>query len=243
MDTSSLKHAIVVKNLNKHYNGVRAVNNVSFTVSWGTIHGLLGLNGAGKTTTLKCLVGLLKPDHVDELTVNGVNALSDYSYKQFIGYLPENPPLPEYLTPFEFLTYLGKIRGITTDLRERVDEMLEIFKLNEVNNRMIVELSKGLRQRLALATVFLHRPRIIILDEPFLGLDLEGQMLVKKLIKETVMNGGAVLVSTHILEIVEKLCSHITIIHRGRILASGKADEITGNLTLEETFFNLINRA
>jgi len=234
---------IVVKNMSVSYNGVKAVKRVDIMVGRGEIHGLLGLNGAGKTTTIKCLVGLLKPDYVEELKVFGINVLSSIEYRDFIGYLPEYPSLPDYLTPREFLTYLAKIRHVKTKLKERIDYMLSLFGLDEVSDKIIVELSKGLKQRIALATVFLHEPRIVILDEPFIGLDPEGQMLVKRLLSEIINSGGAALISSHMLDTVERLCGKITIIHKGRTITSGSVKELKNGKTLEEAFFSIIGHA
>ena len=238
---TSNQQLIVVKGLSVSYNGVKAVESVYLSVKPGEVHGLIGLNGAGKTTTIKCIVGLLKPDHVEELTVDGINVLLDQSYKSFIGYLPESPSLPEYLTPAEFLTYLAKIRDIRQGIRTRVEGMLKLFGLDGVRNRVIVELSKGLRQRIALASVFLHEPKVVILDEPFIGLDPEGQLLVKRLLEKTLALGGAALISTHMLDTAERLCHNVTIIHRGKTVTTLPVKELTRRESLERMFFRLID--
>ena len=231
---------IRISNLTVSYNGVRAVDSINLTVGAGEIHGLLGLNGAGKTTTIKCIVGLLKPDYVEELKIAGIDVLKDQSYKSLVGYLPEAPTLPEYLTPREFLTYLAKIRDVKHNIRDKVEEIMDLFGLQEVKDKLIADLSKGLRQRLALASAFLHEPRVIVLDEPFIGLDPEGQLLVKKLLGKITARGGAALISTHMLDTAERLCNRITIIHKGRIIATKPVKEITEGKPLEEVFFKLI---
>lgn len=237
------EYMIVVKNLKVSYNGIKAVEGACLMVKQGEIHGLLGLNGAGKTTTIKCIVGLLKPDHVDELKVFGIDVLTSSMYRDFIGYLPESPSLPDYLTPREFLIYLAKIRGIKNQLRDRIDYILNLFGLDVVRDKIIVELSKGLKQRLALATVFLHEPRIVILDEPFIGLDPEGQALVKRLLTKIVRAGGAALISTHMLDSAERLCNNVTIIHEGKTIVTNSIEELKGGKTLEEAFFQMIGLA
>ncbi|MEM1542924.1 MAG: ABC transporter ATP-binding protein, partial [Ignisphaera sp.] len=204
-------------------------------------------NGAGKTTTVKCIVGLLRPDK-GSITVFGRDVSRDYSYKRFIGYLPETPSLPDYLTPKEFLGYVARIRGVEPggETRRRVSEFMSLFELEEYENRFIIELSKGLKQRLALATVFIHEPRLVILDEPFIGLDPEGQRLVKNLVRRIVEDGGATLICTHMLDMAERFCTHVTIINKGRSIATNSVNAIKemagldSSNTLEEAFFRIV---
>jgi ABC-2 type transport system ATP-binding protein len=238
---------IEVVGLWKSFNGEPALRGVNLTVRPGEIHGLLGLNGAGKTTTLKCLVGLLKPDR-GVLRVCGIDVVADSSYKDLIGYLPENPPLPEYLTAKEFLLFAARLRRLAgPGLSQRVDEMAELFGLKRHYGKLIYELSKGVRQRLAFAAAVVHQPSILILDEPFNGLDPEAQRTAKQVMREIASSEGGVLVSTHLLDSIERICESATIIHEGRTIISGTLDQLRSatNLgysePLEEVFIRIIS--
>ncbi|MBO3841541.1 MAG: ABC transporter ATP-binding protein [Candidatus Brockarchaeota archaeon] len=236
-----------VEDLWKSYGETVGVAGLFMRVNAGAIHGLIGPNGAGKTTTVKCIVGLLKPDK-GRILVMGRNVNSDEGFKRLVGYLPEAPSLPDYLTPKEFLGYIARIRGVEPgeETRKRVQEFLSMFDLKGYENRFILELSKGLKQRLALATVFIHQPKLIIMDEPFIGLDPEGQRLVKNLVKNIVSDGGAALVCTHMLDMAERFCTSATIINRGRSIAEGSIDGLKktvgleSSATLEEAFFRIV---
>lgn len=239
---------IEVSRLTKSFDGETAVRGLNLTVSQGEIHGLLGLNGAGKTTTVKCIVGLLKPDQ-GEIMIDGRSAFHDNSYKDFLGYLPENPSLPEYLTTEEFLIFISRLKGLKgLELERRFSEVVELFSLQRYLDKLIFELSKGIRQRIAFAAAVVNTPRILILDEPFNGLDPEAQSIAKLLMKETAERGGAVLVSTHLLDSIERICDSVTIIHNGRDLATGTLDEIRSlaglskSAPLEEAFLRIVSR-
>jgi len=234
-----------IKGLWKSYGETLAVADLSLSIKAGKIHGLLGPNGAGKTTVVKCIVGLLKPDK-GEILVNGIEVTSSESYKSLIGYLPEDPALPEYLTVEEFLGYLARLRSVKPqEAKLRVGELMEIFNLTRLKHEFIGSLSKGLRQRVAVASAFIHKPKILILDEPFLGLDPEGQLKVKSMVKEVVKRGGAALISTHMLDTAERFCDTVTIIYMGREVISGDIESIKQVVdanSLEEAFIKLINR-
>lgn len=242
-----LEDVLRIEDLWKSYGRIIGVAGLFIRVFPGEIHGLIGPNGAGKTTTVKCIVGLLRPDK-GSITVFGRDVGRDYSYKRFIGYLPEAPSLPDYLTPKEFLGYVARVRGVEPgeETRRRVSEFMSLFELNEYENRFIIELSKGLKQRLALATVFIHEPKFVILDEPFIGLDPEGQRLVKNLVRRIVEDGGATLICTHMLDMAERFCTHVTIINKGKSIATNSVNaikEMAGldlSNTLEEAFFRIV---
>ncbi|MEM3029266.1 MAG: ABC transporter ATP-binding protein [Thermoproteota archaeon] len=236
-----------IEDLWKTYGKTVGVAGLSMKVASGEIHGLIGPNGAGKTTTVKCIVGLLNPDR-GMITVMGRNVRNDYGFKKLLGYLPETPSLPDYLTPKEFLGYIARIRGVEPGekTRRRVEEFLNMFELNECENRFIIELSKGLKQRLALTTVFIHQPKFIIMDEPFIGLDPDGQRLVKNIVKNIVDDGGAALICTHMLDMAERFCTSATIIDSGKSVAEGTIEELKNSVgldssgTLEEAFFRIV---
>lgn len=240
-----MEDLVRIRGLWKSYGETLAVADLSLSIKAGEIHGLLGPNGAGKTTVVKCIVGLLKPDK-GEILVNSVEVTSSESYKSLIGYLPEDPALPEYLTVEEFLGYLARLRSVKPrEAKLRVGELTEIFNLARFKHEFIGSLSKGLKQRVAVASVFIHKPRILILDEPFLGLDPEGQLKVKSMVKDVVKGGGAALISTHMLDTAEKFCDTVTILYRGREVIGGDVESIkqmTNASSLEEAFIKLINR-
>lgn len=239
---------IEVADLWKSFNGEVAVRGLNLVVGEGEIHGLLGLNGAGKTTTIKCVVGLLRPDR-GCVKVAGYSVFEESSYKSLIGYLPENPALPEYLTAEEFLFFTSKLKGLSGfELERSIAEVTELFGLKKYLDRLIFELSKGVRQRIAFAAAVVNKPEILVLDEPFNGLDPEAQSIAKLLMRETAERGGAVLVSTHLLDSIERVCDSATIIHAGKELASGSLDELRGlaglmgSASLEEAFLRIISR-
>ncbi|MEM0482784.1 MAG: ABC transporter ATP-binding protein [Nitrososphaerota archaeon] len=243
-----MRALIEVAGLWKSFDGVPAVSGLNMVVNAGTIHGLFGLNGAGKTTTIKCVVGLLRPDS-GEIFVAGHPVLADTAYKGLLGYLPENPALPEYLTAEEFLVFNARLKGLRGgELRRRVAEAVELFGLGRYLDRLIYELSKGVRQRIAFAAAIVNAPQILILDEPFNGLDPEAQSVAKMLMRETAKGGGAVLVSTHLLDSIERVCDYATIIHAGRELASGSLEELRrlagleDSTPLEDVFLNIVSR-
>jgi len=232
----------------KSFNGEPAVRGLNLRVWEGAIHGLLGLNGAGKTTTIKCIVGLLRPDR-GRIFVAGEPVLDGSSYKDVLGYLPENPSLPEYLTAGEFLVFNARLKGLKHgEVERRVSEASELLGLGRYLDRLIYGLSKGVRQRLAFAAAIVNTPKILVLDEPFNGLDPEAQSVAKFLMRETAKMGGAVLVSTHLLDSVERICDSATIIHAGRELAAGTLEELkslaglSSSASLEETFLQIVSR-
>ncbi|MEM0374776.1 MAG: ABC transporter ATP-binding protein [Nitrososphaerota archaeon] len=237
---------IEVTDLWKDFGEGPVVRGLSFTVEAGEVHGLLGPNGAGKTTTVKCVVGLLRPDR-GSIRVAGREVPDDWTYKELLGYLPENPSLPEYLTVGEFLLLMGRLKGLEPrEARDRAEEVAALFGVEAHWERLIHDLSKGTRQRVAFAAAVINSPKILVLDEPFNGLDPEAQRVAKVLMRETAKAGGAVLVSTHLLDSVERLCDRATILSSGRAVASGTISEILRRAgldegsTLEEAFINIV---
>ncbi len=239
-----------VVNLWKSYDGTLAVRGLDLMIERGEIFGLLGPNGAGKTTTLKVVVGLLKMNK-GLVRVNGMDISEDqFGYKRTIGYMPETPMLPEYLTVEEFLGYIAKIRDVPLgELWSRIDYYLEVFDLEERRKELIVSLSRGMKQKLALSAAMIHRPNFLLLDEPLAAVDPAGQHRAKDILREMVNDGGSVMVSTHMLDTVERLCDRVSIIHRGRNVATGDLVRLRGlaetgtNSTLEEIFLKLTEEA
>ncbi|MEM1587410.1 MAG: ABC transporter ATP-binding protein [Candidatus Bathyarchaeia archaeon] len=234
----------------KSYNGFQALRGLNLEVKSGEVFGLLGPNGAGKTTTLKIIVGLLRMEK-GTVKVKGIDINREpYEYKKFIGYVPENLSLPEYLTLEEFLIYAGKIRCLPSNqIKERMNYYIELFELKEKRRSLLLSLSRGMRQKAAIISALIHDPEILILDEPFIGIDPAGQRILKDIFVERIKRGGAVFISTHLLDTAERLCDRVAIIHRGQNIASGSLKSLreisrTGeNATLEEVFLKLTEEA
>ena len=227
-----------------------ALDGFSIAAFEGEIMGLIGPNGAGKTTTIKILVGLLMPDG-GKITILGHDILVDpIAYKEHIGYMPEAPALPEYLTVTEFLGYVGRIRDIQKDeLSRRVEELLRRLDLVLKADETIATLSKGMRAKLAFAAATIHNPKLLILDEPLLGIDPAGQRLIKDQLAGMARDGVCILVSTHQLDTAERLCSKVSIINHGKNIATGDLSSLRSQAhagekqTLEEIFLKLTDEA
>ncbi len=242
--------ALVIENLWKRYDGKPAVEGLSLPIRGTEVFGLIGPNGAGKTTTLKVVVGLLKPD-AGRVLVDGRDILAEpYEYKSSIGYLPESTTLPDYLTGVEFLTFVGRLREMPRDVLEaRISELLRRLDLETKRKDLIVTYSKGMRQKLAFAGSVIHSPKLLILDEPLIGVDPAGQHAIKEEVRTVTRRGGSVVVSTHMLDTAEKLCDRLAVMHRGRIAAMGTLADLrtaarTGeDATLEDVFLRLTEEA
>lgn len=230
----------------KSYDGTQALRGLNLEVYVGEIFGLLGPNGAGKTTTLKIIVGLLKMDK-GVVKVKGIDISEEpYEYKRFIGYVPETVSLPDYLTVEEFLIYSGKIRGVPNEqINERMNYFIRLFELEDKRKSLIISLSRGMRQKVAIASALIHDPDLLILDEPFIGIDPMGQHIIKDLFNKRVKGGKTIFVSTHMLDTAERLCNRVAIIHKGQKVASGNLKNLQQlsksgeSATLEEVFLRL----
>src|SRR2546427_10763212 len=241
---------IDVQQLWKSYDGQVALQGLTLQAWSGEIVGLIGPNGAGKTTALKILVGLLRPDY-GVVRVTDHDVLADpVSYKADIGYMPEAPTLPEYLTPSEFLGYVGRIRNLPKErLAVRTRELLTILDLAPKADETIASLSKGMKAKLAFAAAIIHEPSILILDEPLIGIDPAGQHLLKERLMRIARAGGTVLVSTHQLDTAERLCDRVAIVDHRRNIATGnlaslRAASHTGvQESPEEIFLRLTQEA
>jgi ABC-2 type transport system ATP-binding protein len=232
------------KNLSKKYGKVQAVDDVSLQVSSGEIVGFLGPNGAGKTTTLKMLIGLLKADR-GRVDIAGFN-LTDQpvAARARIGYVPDVPNLYEKLTPLEFLNFTAEVFRIEKSVAsKRIADLVELFDLGEYGRKLIASLSHGNKQKVSLASAVLHRPEVLLLDEPTGGLDPRATRKIKDIMLELSRSGCAILFSTHILEIAENMCHRLYIINQGKIVADGPVEKLKENIrqgsTLEELFIEL----
>ena len=235
---------IVFDRLGKAYGEKKAVDELSFTVPAGAMFGFIGPNGAGKTTTLRMLMGLLQPS-AGKATVDGFDVFAQsLEVRARVGYLPDEVFLYDYLTGRQFLEFVADVRDIpAAEREERIDEALDRFDLTDASGEFTANYSFGMKKKLALAGIILHRPKVLLLDEPFNGLDPQAVKDFRTLLQRMVKNGVTVLFSSHVLEVVEKLVSHIGVIHRGRLQATGALAEVTAaHGSLEEAFFHLTGR-
>lgn len=236
--------AVQISGLTVKYGDFTAVSSLSFTVKTGEIYGLLGPNGAGKTTTLKVLVGLLEPQS-GEAHVFRVPITEEVAAKSQIGYVPEEVVLLDSLTPREFLEFVASIRHLNPEaVNTRLQRLTSAFQLTEYFDTPIVALSMGNKQKVAIIAALLHEPKLLILDEPLIGLDARSSKILKELLIHHAKRGGAVIFSTHIMEVAEKLCTRVGIINRGAIVGEGTVDELrrlvkTAEGSLEDIFLKV----
>ncbi len=237
--------AIALKHVVKTFGTITAVGNVDLEIKPGEIFGLLGPNGSGKSTAMKMLLGLVQPD-AGMVEVFGIDVKRDpVAVKRQIGYVPESPRLYEFLTGLEYLDFIGDVFGMTTEeKKERISEYLKALDLEGREGDMISGYSQGMKQKIALVSALLHKPKLLILDEPLNGLDPKSARIVKDLLHELRAQGVTTLMSTHVLEIAEAICDRIAIMYQGRILALGSMDELRQKASLpgsglEDVFLKL----
>ena len=230
-----------IKNLTKIYpNGKKAVSNLSMTVADGDLCGFIGKNGAGKTTTLKaCLT--IHDFETGDILLNGLSIKSaPTECKRKMAYVPDTPILETYLTGLQYLNFICDIYEVPTHTRrKRIDYLSNCMGMNNKLNDLISSYSHGMKQKISLIGAFVHKPVLLILDEPFVGLDPEAFIQLKRLMKELCASGGSVLFSSHILDVVEKTCNKIVIIRNGKLIKSGRTEDILGTNDLEEVFMEL----
>ena len=232
-----------IKNLTKIYKGGKvAVNNISLDVEKGDIFGFIGHNGAGKTTTLKCVAGIIDFEEGD-ITVCGKSVKVDpVGVKADIAYIPDNPDIYEYLTGIQYLNFIADVFGIAKEERvDIIDKYATLFEIKDVLGNLISSYSHGMKQKLVLISAFVHKPKLMILDEPFVGLDPKAAHDVKMIMQEFVDAGGAIFFSTHVLDTAEKICNKIAVIRGGDIVLLGKTDELTQNKSLENVFLETVD--
>jgi len=236
--------AIETTHLRKSFGDLVAVDSLSLAVPRGSFYGFLGPNGAGKSTTIKCLTGLLRPTS-GTCRILDVDPLADpIAVKRRIGVVPEDLALFDRLTGREMLSFVGQVYGVdTAGVEARSEELLALMDLKAAAGDLVADYSHGMRKKIALAAALLPAPRLLFLDEPFEGIDAVASRQIKELLAGFVRGGGTIFLTSHILEIVERLCDHIGIIHRGRLVAQGPRDALQGatpGRTLEETFLELV---
>ncbi|GII58383.1 ABC transporter ATP-binding protein [Planotetraspora thailandica] len=233
--------ALEINGLYKAFGEKVAVDHVDLTIPQGSFYGLVGQNGAGKTTTLAMAVGLLRPDD-GSARIFGADVWSaPDEAKALVGVLPDGLAMPERLTGREVLTYLGLLRGLSRDVvAERAGELLSVLELDPAEKTLVIEYSTGMRKKIGLATALLHAPRLLVLDEPFEAVDPVSASTIKGILRGFVAGGGSVVLSSHVMALVEQLCDHVAVIDEGRVAAAGTLDEVRGAGSLEDRFVELV---
>ena len=229
-----------IQHLTKTYGEKKAVDDLTLHIAPGEIYGFIGHNGAGKTTTLKSVVGILQFDQ-GEITIGGKSIKTDpLACKRLLAYIPDNPDLYEYMTGIKYLNFIADVFGVDAQTRrERIRTYADTFELTGDLAQPIAAYSHGMKQKLAIIAAWLHDPRLIVMDEPFVGLDPKAAHTLKGMMRQVCDNGGAIFFSTHVLEVAEKLCDKVAIIKGGRLIRSGTMEEVKGDDSLEEVFLEL----
>lgn len=229
-----------IENLTKTYGQKKAVDNLSLEIENGHIYGFIGHNGAGKTTTLKSIAGIMEFDqgniYIDNKSIKG----EPLACKKVMAYIPDNPDLYEYLTGIKYLNFIADVYGVSQAERtDRIKKYGDMFELTDSLGEPISAYSHGMKQKLAVISALIHEPKLIIMDEPFVGLDPKASHLLKGLMRDLCDRGGAIFFSTHVLEVAEKLCDKIAIIKAGKLVVSGNTQDVIGDDSLEEVFLEL----
>jgi len=237
------RHALALEldGLAKRFGQTTAVDHVDLAVPAGSFFGLVGPNGAGKTTSLSMAVGLLRPD-AGRARIFGVDVWADpLRAKRLVGVLPDGLALPERLTGRELLTYLGRLRGLDqAAVAQRTQELLEVLELTDAERTVVIDYSAGMRKKITLATALLHTPSLLVLDEPFEAIDPVSAATIRTILRRFVDAGGSVVISSHVMPLVEQLCDRVGVIAKGRLVASGTLDEVRGDGSLDDAFVRLV---
>lgn len=232
-----------IKNLTKQYKGgKKAVKDLSITIEAGDIYGFIGHNGAGKTTTIKCVAGIIDFDE-GEIKIDGHSIREEAKLcKSMIAYIPDNPDLYEHLTGIQYLNFIADIFMVSAEERkERIGRYADAFEITENLGDLISSYSHGMKQKVAVISALIHEPKLMILDEPFVGLDPKAAFTLKNVMHELCERGGAIFFSTHVLDVAEKLCNKVAIIRNGERMAAGNTSELTGGQSLESVFMEVLS--
>ena len=229
-----------IEHLTKRYDEKVAVDDLSLHIYPGEIYGFIGHNGAGKTTTLKSVIGILQFDE-GEITINGKSIKEQpLECKKEMAYIPDNPDLYEFMSGIKYLNFIGDVYGVPAKERqERIHKYAEMLELTKDLGQPISSYSHGMKQKLAVISAWMHDPKLIVMDEPFVGLDPKASFLLKEMMREHCDKGGAIFFSTHVLEVAEKLCDKVAIIKQGKLIKAGTMEEVKGDDSLEEVFLEL----
>ena len=235
---------LYIDHLTKTFGEKKAVDDLSLHIAPGEIYGFIGHNGAGKTTTLKSVVGIQQFD-AGKITIGGHSIQDDpIACKKMLAYIPDNPDLYEFMTGIQYLNFIADIFGVEADARqERIRRYADLFELTGDLAQPVAAYSHGMKQKLAIISAWLHEPKLILMDEPFVGLDPKAAHILKGMMREVCGAGGAIFFSTHVLEVAEKLCDKVAIIKGGRLIRSGTMEEVKGDDSLEEVFLELEGEA
>ena len=232
---------LTIKNLTKHYKGSnKGVTDINLAIEAGDIYAFIGHNGAGKTTTLKCVVGIHGFDK-GEILINGTSMKENpFLCKQQIAYIPDNPDLYEYLTGIQYLDFIADVFEVSVaDREERVKKYADAFGITNALGDLISSYSHGMKQKLAIIGALIHKPKLLILDEPFVGLDPKATLVLKNKMHQLCEEGSAIFFSTHVLDVAEKLCNKVAMIRQGQLIASGNMEELTKKGSLESVFMEV----
>lgn len=229
-----------IENLTKQYDEKKAVDDLALHICPGEIYGFIGHNGAGKTTTLKACAGILQFD-AGEIMIDGISIKNEpLACKKEIAYIPDNPDIYEFMSGIQFLNFVADIFAVSAkDRKERIHKYADAFELTAELGQPISAYSHGMKQKLAIISAWIHEPKLIMMDEPFVGLDPKASHLLKEMMRETCNRGNAIFFSTHVLEVAEKLCDKVAIIKQGRLVKSGTMEDVKGDDSLEEVFLEL----
>lgn len=229
-----------INNLTKTFGDKKAVDNLTLHINPGEIYGFIGHNGAGKTTTIKCCCGILQFDQ-GEIYIDGMSVKDNpLGCKQKIAYIPDNPDLYDFMTGIQFLNFVADVFGVSSDDRDsRIQKYADMFEITGDLAQPISAYSHGMKQKLAIISALIHEPKLIIMDEPFVGLDPKASHLLKETMREMCDKGAAIFFSTHVLEVAEKLCDKVAIIKGGKLIRSGTMEEVKGDTSLEDVFLEL----
>lgn len=229
-----------IDNLTKKYGDKVAVNNLSLHIAPGEIYGFIGHNGAGKTTTLKSIAGILDYDS-GEILIDGKSAKSEpLACKAVTAYIPDNPDIYDFMTGIQYLNFIADVFKVSDSERSlRISEYAKMFEIEDSLNDLIGTYSHGMKQKLVIISALIHSPKLIMMDEPFVGLDPKATHQLKQIMRNICDNGGAIFFSTHVLEVAEKLCDKVAVIKGGNLVASGTVDEVKGNSSLEDAFLEM----
>jgi len=230
-----------IEHLTKIYGDKKAVDDLSLHISPGEIYGFIGHNGAGKTTTLKCIAGILDFKE-GKILVDGHSVKEeDLLCKSMIAYIPDNPDLPEYLTGIQYLNFISDIYSLSKEARtEKIKKYADLFEITDALGDLISSYSHGMKQKLALVSAWIRNPKLMLLDEPFVGLDPKAALILKDLMRELCREGGAVFFSTHVLDVAEKLCNRVAVIKGGELIAAGDIGTLTHGDSLENVFMEML---
>lgn len=235
---------LTIRHFTKRYKGgKKAVDDLNLVVEKGDIYGFIGHNGAGKTTTIRSVVGVLDFEEGD-IEIDGISIKKDpVACKRVTAYIPDNPDLYDHLTGIQYLNFIGDLYGVSRADRELlIKKSGDAFQITDSLGNLVSSYSHGMKQKLAIISALIHRPKLLVLDEPFVGLDPKAAHMLKTIMAELCSNGSAIFFSTHVLDVAEKLCNKIAIIKEGRLITHGKTEDVTGDHSLEDVFLELVDK-